>query len=278
MVIGISTGGPSALARLIPALPGELAVPVLVVQHMPAQFTASLADSLDRKSELSVREAPARAVPCAGEVLIARGGRHLVVKGGPEPYLDLDDSEPVNSFRPSVDVLFESAARAFAGRVLGVVMTGMGSDGLAGATALREQGATASRRTRPAPRCTGCRAPWSRPARPTRSSRSARWPRGSRRSLRRDDDSHAVDGRVRRPAPADRGLVRDRRRRFEDVPDRDPAPTPARRDRVRELRRNSTRRPATRATTCAARSSTASPRTRRPGSATSRSTGRCAAA
>ncbi len=140
VVIGVSTGGPSALAQLIPRLGSALAVPVLVVQHMPPRVTASLADSLDRKSGLRVREAEARAVPGAGEVLIAPGGRHLVVESGPEPYLDFSEAEPVNSFRPSVDVLFESAARAYAGRVLGVVMTGMGSEGLAGARAVRTQG------------------------------------------------------------------------------------------------------------------------------------------
>jgi two-component system chemotaxis response regulator CheB len=140
VVVGVSTGGPSALAQLVPRLPGALAVPVLVVQHMPPRFTASLADSLDRKSGLRVREAEQGLVPGAGEVLIARGGRHLVVRGGPEPYLDFSDDEPVNSFRPSVDVLFESAATAYSGRVLSVVMTGMGADGLEGVRAVRNGG------------------------------------------------------------------------------------------------------------------------------------------
>jgi two-component system chemotaxis response regulator CheB len=140
VMIGVSTGGPSALAQLIPALSGELAVPVLVVQHMPPRFTASLADSLNRKSGLRVREVVAGVVPGAGEVLIAPGGKHLVVESGPEPYLAFSDAEPVNSFKPSVDVLFESAARAYAGRVLSVVMTGMGADGLAGVRAVRAGG------------------------------------------------------------------------------------------------------------------------------------------
>jgi len=140
VAVGISTGGPSALAELVPRLPGDLAVPVVVVQHMPPHFTASLADSLDRKSRLVVREATSRQVPCAGDLLIAPGGRHLVIESGPEPYLEFSDAEPVNSFKPSVDVLFESAARAYSGRVLCVVMTGMGSDGLAGAATVRVAG------------------------------------------------------------------------------------------------------------------------------------------
>ena len=140
VVIGVSTGGPSALARMIPALPEGLAVPVLIVQHMPAHFTASLAGSLNTKSALRISEAKARSVPAAGDVLIAPGGRHLLVESGAEPYLELLDSEPVNSFKPSVDVLFESTARAYGGRVLSVVMTGMGADGLAGVTAVRESG------------------------------------------------------------------------------------------------------------------------------------------
>lgn len=139
-VIGVSTGGPSALAQLIPRLSGELAVPVLVVQHMPPRFTASLADSLDRKSGLRVREAAAGLVPGAGDVLIAPGGLHLVVESGPEPYLVFSDAEPVNAFKPSVDVLFQSATRAYSGRVLSVVMTGMGADGLAGVEAVRAAG------------------------------------------------------------------------------------------------------------------------------------------
>ena len=140
VVIGISTGGPSALAELVPKLPGDLAVPVVAVQHMPPHFTASLADSLDRKSHLVVREASARQVPLAGEFLIAPGGKHLVFESGPEPYLDFSDAAPVNSFKPSVDVLFDSVARAYSGHVLCVVMTGMGSDGLAGAAAVRAAG------------------------------------------------------------------------------------------------------------------------------------------
>lgn len=140
VVIGVSTGGPSALAQLVPRLPGELAVPVLVVQHMPPRFTASLADSLDRKSGLRVREADEGRVPGAGEVLIAPGGKHLLVQSGPEPWLAFSDGEPVNSFKPSVDVLFESAAAAYAGRVLCVVMTGMGADGLVGVRAVRNGG------------------------------------------------------------------------------------------------------------------------------------------
>jgi two-component system chemotaxis response regulator CheB len=141
VAIGVSTGGPSALSELIPSLPGDLRVPVLVVQHMPARFTASLAESLDRKSKLRVAEAQDGQVLRAAEVLIAPGGEHMAIGGGDaEPHVLLRSDDPVNSFRPSVDVLFQSLCTAFEGRVLCVVMTGMGNDGLQGVRAIRERG------------------------------------------------------------------------------------------------------------------------------------------
>ena len=141
VAIGVSTGGPSALSELIPSLPGDLRVPVLVVQHMPARFTASLAESLDRKSKLRVAEAQDGQVLRAAEVLIAPGGEHMVIKGGDaEPHVLLRSDDPVNSFRPSVDVLFQSLCTTFEGHVLCVVMTGMGNDGLLGVRDIRELG------------------------------------------------------------------------------------------------------------------------------------------
>jgi two-component system chemotaxis response regulator CheB len=141
VVIGVSTGGPSALAELIPALPRDLPAPVVIVQHMSARFTASLARFLAAKSSLPVAEAAAGQPLQGGCALIAPGGtRTTVVHGDAGPCIQLADGEPVSSFIPSVDVLFESAAEVFGSSVLGLVLTGMGCDGLAGATAIRRAG------------------------------------------------------------------------------------------------------------------------------------------
>lgn len=141
IAIGVSTGGPSALAEIIPKLPKDLRVPALIVQHMPARFTPSLAASLDRRSKLRVLEAQEGRALHAGEVLVAPGGKHLTISASnSEPFVRLTDSEPVNSFRPSVDVLFSSLADALPGRALCVVMTGMGADGLAGVKRVRARG------------------------------------------------------------------------------------------------------------------------------------------
>jgi len=141
VAIGSSTGGPSALAEVIPMLPADLRVPVLIVQHMPARFTASLATSLDRRSKLRVREAEEGRPLRAGEVLVAPGGKHLeVAMQDSEPFVRLTTAKPVNSFRPSVDVLFKSLATAVPGRSLCIVMTGMGADGLEGVKSVRQGG------------------------------------------------------------------------------------------------------------------------------------------
>jgi two-component system chemotaxis response regulator CheB len=145
VAIAVSTGGPSALSVLIPMLPAELSVPVLVVQHMPPLFTASLAQSLDAKSSLNVREAAAEEVPRPGEVLLAPGGKHLVVRrkevqGRATALTALSDAPPEHGCRPSADVLFRSLAALFPGQVLAVVMTGMGSDGCEGVRAMKRRG------------------------------------------------------------------------------------------------------------------------------------------
>jgi two-component system chemotaxis response regulator CheB len=141
VAIGSSTGGPSALAEVIPKLPADLRVPVLIVQHMPARFTASLATSLDRRSKLRVREAEEGRPLRAGEVLVAPGGKHLeVAMQDSEPFVRLTTQKPVNAFRPSVDVLFKSIAQAGPGKSLCIVMTGMGSDGFEGAKTVRQGG------------------------------------------------------------------------------------------------------------------------------------------
>ena len=141
IAIGISTGGPNALAELLPALPGDLPVPVVIVQHMPPLFTRFLAERLNSKSALTVREAEEGAVLEPGCAWIAQGGHHLVLtRAGMEVRLGLSEDPPENSCRPAVDVLFRSAAQAYGAGALGVVMTGMGHDGRAGAEHIREAG------------------------------------------------------------------------------------------------------------------------------------------
>lgn len=141
VVIGISTGGPNALADMLPRLPADLPVPVLIVQHMPPLFTAMLAKRLDALSALTVREAQGGEQPVAGEVWVAPGGRHMVVtKQGNDVVLAVNDDPHVNSCRPAVDPLFTSAVAAYGPRILSVVMTGMGKDGLAGCRAVAAGG------------------------------------------------------------------------------------------------------------------------------------------
>lgn len=141
VVIGTSTGGPPALQAIIPRLPQGLEAAVLVVQHMPVGFTRSLAERLASRSALPVREAQDGDPIVAGEVLIAPAGRHLrVKKRGKEKCVWLDE-EPRNTLhRPSVDVVMASVAKAYGSQVLGVLLTGMGSDGVEGLRAIREAG------------------------------------------------------------------------------------------------------------------------------------------
>jgi two-component system, chemotaxis family, protein-glutamate methylesterase/glutaminase len=141
LVIGSSTGGPDALAQVLPALPADLPVPVLVVQHMPPLFTRLLAQRLDGHCKLSVREAADGDLLVPGRVLIAPGGKHLVVRrsaGG--VHAQLNEEPPENFCRPAVDVLFRSASSVFGDRLLATVLTGMGRDGEKGATLIRQAG------------------------------------------------------------------------------------------------------------------------------------------
>ncbi|MCX6400748.1 MAG: chemotaxis response regulator protein-glutamate methylesterase [Propionibacteriales bacterium] len=144
LLIGCSTGGPDALARLLPRLPVDLGVPVLVVQHMPPVFTAMLAQRLDKLSALTVREAADGDEVRAGEVLLAPGDFHLRVgragRLGPVR-VSLDQGAQENFCRPAVDVMFRSALEIYGGGVLATVLTGMGHDGLAGARDLAAAGA-----------------------------------------------------------------------------------------------------------------------------------------
>jgi two-component system chemotaxis response regulator CheB len=142
VVIGISTGGPQALRVLIPQLPSDLPVPVAVVLHMPIGFTQLYAEKLNDISSLEVSEAVDDMEVRPGMVLIAPAGRHLVMRRSPAgKVMTRLDVKPLDTpHRPSVDVLFQSAAEVYGGGVLGVVMTGMGADGRDGAAWIKAKG------------------------------------------------------------------------------------------------------------------------------------------
>jgi len=142
VVIGVSTGGPAALAVLLPLLPANLPVPVAVVQHMPPVFTEMLARRLDQLGPLRVREATHGEPALPGHVYLAPGGRHLevVAAAGDGLTLRLSDGPQENFCRPAVDVLFRSASAAAGPRLLAAVLTGMGQDGLVGARLVRSAG------------------------------------------------------------------------------------------------------------------------------------------
>lgn len=141
VVIAVSTGGPTALAEVLPGFARDVRVPVLIVQHMPAFFTAQLAERLGKITGATVREAEDGSPLRPGEILLAPGGRHLAVAGdATAPRVRLTDEQPENSCRPAADVLFRTAAKVWGAGALGVVLTGMGRDGLAGSKAIVEAG------------------------------------------------------------------------------------------------------------------------------------------
>jgi two-component system, chemotaxis family, protein-glutamate methylesterase/glutaminase len=142
VAIGCSTGGPDALSRVVKALPANLAVPVVVVQHMPPVFTKMFADRLDRTGPLTVVEAANDMPVKPGTVYIAPGDFHLeVLRKGTEVFTKLHTGPPENFCRPAVDVLFRSVAKTYGGATLAIVLTGMGQDGKRGAEQLRGAGA-----------------------------------------------------------------------------------------------------------------------------------------
>jgi two-component system chemotaxis response regulator CheB len=141
VAIGVSTGGPNALAQVIPELPADLPVPVLIVQHMPPIFTRMLAERLAAAGHVPVCEARAGAPVEPGVVYVAPGDQHMrVARQGGRVVISLDQGPPENSCRPAVDPLFESVAEVYGGAALGVVLTGMGRDGLRGAGVVRAEG------------------------------------------------------------------------------------------------------------------------------------------
>jgi len=144
LVIGVSTGGPAALDILLPSLPANFPLPVLIVQHMPELFTKLFAERLNGRCALQVREAVEGEPVRAGAMYIAKGNWHMeVVPGariGLPPALHLSQGLPENHCRPAADVLFRSAAAVYGAGVLAVVLTGMGTDGMLGARFIREHG------------------------------------------------------------------------------------------------------------------------------------------
>lgn len=138
LAIGCSTGGPKALMELVPKLPANLPASVLIVQHMPAGFTRSLAERLNEASALHVKEAAHGDIAGQGLVLLAPGGQHMELDT--RGRVLLTDAQPVHGVRPSVDVLFRTLPAVFGHRCVAAVLTGMGSDGADGAALLHEAG------------------------------------------------------------------------------------------------------------------------------------------
>jgi two-component system chemotaxis response regulator CheB len=141
VAIGVSTGGPNALATLLPRLPADFPVPILVVQHMPPTFTALLAQRLAAQSTIQVKEGFTGAMLTPGCVWIAPGGQHMVVEpNGANVRIRTHQGPPENSCRPAADVLFRSVSKVYGAHVLAVVLTGMGQDGLRGCEQIRAGG------------------------------------------------------------------------------------------------------------------------------------------
>jgi two-component system chemotaxis response regulator CheB len=143
IAIGLSTGGPSALTELLPSLPADFSLPVLIVQHMPKLFTKTLAESLERKTTIKVVEAQDGEVLKAATVYIAPGGTQMKVRKGDkgEVFVQITDEPAENFCKPSADYLFRSVAHVYGDKALGVIMTGMGSDGVLGLRLMKRQGA-----------------------------------------------------------------------------------------------------------------------------------------
>lgn len=141
VAIGISTGGPNALTAVLPKIPADFPVPIVIVQHMPPIFTKILAENLSAKSQLPVKEAADGDLLLPGQIWIAPGSYHMIVESsGHQTVLRLNQNPPENYCRPAVDVLFRSVAEVFNNNILAVVMTGMGQDGMLGCKEIKQRG------------------------------------------------------------------------------------------------------------------------------------------
>jgi len=142
VAIGVSTGGPAALAIVVPQFPADFPLPIFVVQHMPPLFTRLLAERLNSLTPLDVREGAEGEIPSSGHIYIAPGDRHMrLVNSGRGPIIALDQGPPLNSCRPAADALFSSLADVYGPAVVAAVLTGMGHDGMNGAQRLAARGA-----------------------------------------------------------------------------------------------------------------------------------------
>lgn len=141
VVIGTSTGGPVALSEVLPALAGDFPVPILIVQHMPPQYTQSLANRLNERSEIEVVEGAEGMAVAAGFAYIAPGGRHMrVERRAGRIVIGITSDPPENSCRPAADYLFRSAAEVYGAKLTAVIMTGMGRDGTEGCRVIKQRG------------------------------------------------------------------------------------------------------------------------------------------
>jgi len=142
ILIGVSTGGPRALAEILPPLCEKVDVPIFIVQHMPPAFTQSLAESLHRRCRYTVKEARDSDVVQEQHAYIAPGGRHMLLNRQRNTVTTVvNDQPPENGYRPSVDILFRSGAAVYGRDVIGLILTGMGTDGTEGARVLKRTGA-----------------------------------------------------------------------------------------------------------------------------------------
>ncbi len=144
LAIGTSTGGPVALQKILVKLEQNFPLPIIIIQHMPAAFTAAFASRLNSLCKISIKEAADGDVLKPGCAYLAPGGRQMVISGSENSakIRILDDDSPKITFKPSVDISFGSAAKVFSGKVLGVILTGMGSDGKDGSRMLKAKGST----------------------------------------------------------------------------------------------------------------------------------------
>ena len=141
VVIGTSTGGPVALSDIITNLPVDFPAPILIVQHMPENFTRAFAERLDRLCALKIKEAETGDRLTAGQVLIAPGGKQMILDRGGQRIKIIDGDDRVN-YKPCVDITFASLANSFNGKVLAIILTGMGADGCDGTRLLKSKGAS----------------------------------------------------------------------------------------------------------------------------------------